>query len=356
MIDLTPRPKAFQEAYSAIRENLLNCKTESFVPSLFEILTFIGGSSKSGRALSDRVVNAIEVNAITPAGALSTIQQIRQEVQEFHQAITEIVRLFTLLGIASDRPESGIYEIGVVIPPALVGNDLDGLRNELHELNKHFRTLRQLAGDGSADLKIRSIASSGLEFFLDSPYATATLFVAAIERVSALYKKVLEIRVLRRQLEDKDVPPAAISPIRDHETEMIEGELERIRDDLINSHGNVPRTDRRNELSVAFHHVLKFIANRIDKGTNFEVSTSPDETKPGAEESEESVGKEGSPGRTPITKGSIMRSLERHESPVLLVDYQPTDDDQAAGASPTGPMRKAKKRVSRGKDSRRKKS
>lgn len=86
-----------------------------------------------------------------------------------------------------------------------------------------------------------------------------------------MYKSNLEIKNLKKNLEEKKLPEHLISPFAQHMKEMVDGGLKSIAKDIVVEFYKVPDKERRNELLNHLSKALKILADHIDKGATFEV-------------------------------------------------------------------------------------
>lgn len=322
--------QSYKAALEEFESYLITSPTNSFVPSQQRILNAIGGTDKIGAGLLHRINSLLDENQITPADALAKMQALYEEVVQFHTTLVGLSRSFVDLNVGTEDPSGETYELGILIPKELVENDLDGLNKELKRLDQHLRTFAEIVHSDPKSLKIRSLGTGSLEFFLDSPATVAAAVMLAVERLVALYKQILEIRNLRKGLEDKKFPPGTVKLVKDHEAQLITDELDAIRDEIITENYKSGDLARKNELKNALTSALKYLADRIDRGVDFEAR--PPTTPPGTQ-SDQEEGPAGGPSGTArqnaeiVSKsGSVMVGLERSTTPVLQLLDQTTGD------------------------------
>jgi len=307
--------EAFQQALKALEEALAKCESNSFVPSHERILEAIGGADKVGVGLDLQLHAILEEEQITPASALTRIQKHRQEVVAFHQRLTQLVACFEALKVGTDAPEENEAELGVLMPRDLVENDIAGLSKELRLMDRYLKILAEIVGGKVESFKIRSLGTDSLDVYLTASAVVAAFIMAAVERVAALYKQILEIRVLRIQLEEKKVPTTAV---RKHEDEAVKLGIDEISKDLLREFYRGKDAARRNELRGWLVLALKFMADRIDKGVDIEATVAPHMEE---REGEKETAAESSPEKDAVAaiarSGHVLRALSRVPEPVL---------------------------------------
>jgi hypothetical protein len=329
-IDSTDEAAAnmFTEALTDVYATLSRSPSISEPPSQAKILEEIGASDKIGTGLSDRIQAVLDTNNVTPANALAELQKIAAEVEHFAGIVKQTIEGFEALHIDYDRLLPGETEFGVLIPWAVIDSNLEGLQKETREFDKALKIVSELVEESPQSPHIRSVGSSNLQLFLSSTPAIAACLIAAVERLCALYKQILEIRSLRKQLREKSLPKELTAPIEAHEEIMASNEIEKIADALVKEFSKVKDKGRENELRNGLVVTLRFFAAQIDAGVDMEARSEPPKAKTIADDQGESI-------KSPKTKraleearrlaariqsgGTVMRTLKRGGGPVLTL-------------------------------------
>ena len=316
---------ALSELYSALDESPSN----SAAPSRLIIFEEIGASNKLGLGLRKRIQNILEANNVTPANALAELQKVLEQMTRFSQTITQMIAGFEELKIEYDDLSPGETEIGITVPFLVVSSNLEGVGTELDEFDKALKIFGELVEENPTSPKIRSIGSSALRIFLESTPGIALCIATALERLCALYKQILEIKLLRKKLGEKALPEKITEPIEAYERQIARKAIEKIADDLIKEFSNRKDKARENELRNGVRGALRFFAEQIDKGVDMEVRSEPPKAKAVAETEGESVKSPAAKralekARTIATRiqntGKAMRVLARAKEPILALD------------------------------------
>ena len=144
---------------------------------------------------------------------------------------------FEALKVPYEALEPGESEIGVLVPWAVVHSSLEGVQKELHRFDNALKVIGELVEDNAESPEIRSVGSSTLQVFTNSTAGIALCFAAAIERLCALYKQILEIKLLRKQVREKCLPENVSASIEAHEEQVAEKGIDKIVDALIREFG-----------------------------------------------------------------------------------------------------------------------
>lgn len=267
--------EAFKTDLGTLKDALSGASSNFTVPTRRNIYDEIGATEVIGQGLLDRIEEVLSKNHYTPAAAVGELQKTVQDVTTFHQAINTICSSFESLSIGCDDLEEGEIEIGLSLPKELVGEDISSIEKELHQMQVAFKGFKEVAGDDASDMHISSISASEWQFFLDSLPATATLVSVALERIVALYKTNLEIKLLNKQLEERNLPPEATAPLKKYVDDHIKAEMQNISDELVNEFYSGKDEKRKNELRTHLTVSLTYLGERIEHGATIEVRAEP---------------------------------------------------------------------------------
>jgi hypothetical protein len=322
----------FREALADLYAALDQSPSISAAPSQLEILQEIGGADKTGLGLRERIQSTLDANNVTPANALAELQKILEGVTHFMEVVVKTVEGFDALKIPYDELEPGETEIGVQVPWPVIHSNLEGFQKELHEFDKALRIFGEVAEDNPQSPKIRAVGSSTLQVFIQSTPAIAVCVAAALERLCALYKQILEIKLLKKQLREKSLPDKVTASVEEHQQQLADKGIEKIANDLIREFSKKRDKQRQNELRNGMRAALRFLAAQIDAGVDMEVRSEPPRAKDVAEGEGENI----KSAKTKIAlekarktvvrikrAGVAMRALKRAGEPILALKQPP---------------------------------
>lgn len=267
---------------------LTDFPTDEFSPAWRQALDELGGTDILGERLKDRVKLILERNQITPATALQEIQQILKELQDFDNAINNVINGFQHLGIGAEELEPGECELGVLVPREAVHNNIKEFSEELKDLNLIFETFSELASGERETFKIKNLSSSDLTIFLETIPLVAACIAHAVERIVTIYKTLLEIKKLKGDLKKQGLKEEDMKGISKHANSLMKNEIEKLAIEIVEEYYRKNDGGRKNELTNAVTLSLNKLANRVDQGFNIEVRAEPlEEISEEAQESEE---------------------------------------------------------------------
>ncbi|MEM7803282.1 MAG: hypothetical protein AAF545_00015 [Pseudomonadota bacterium] len=313
-----------------LRERLRKVPSNSFSPGWRLIVQEIGGIDNLGDTLISRLDEVFARNQITTSVALEEIRAIHESHERFFDAASEGLSSLQHFEIGSEELEAGEAEVGVLIPRAAVDNSLAGLGKELDELDGLLRVFSEIVSQQRPTLQIRTISSSEFQIFLESVTPIAACVAFAIERVVALYEKLLNIRRLRQELQDEDVPDDMLAGVQDHANGLMTKGIEGLVEEVLSQFHTGNDEGRVNELKIELRMTLKRIANRIDRGYNIEVRAEPTAEEPNEDEANKDPEAEKRRAQEQIIRDAsvTLRYRKLHGEPILSLPEQEPDDGE----------------------------
>lgn len=267
-----------------LRTALAGSITNEYSPTWVQALQGLNIYDLTGERLANRLDEIFSRNQITPSVALDEVSQVFDALQGLRTNVLSLRDGLAGLGIGAEELSPGLAELGFLVPRKAVKNDLRDFGRELQQLDRTLGVFAEVATGTREGFQVRSIASSDLSVFLDALPKVAACAAVAIERVVALYKKLLEIRRLRQELADQGVPAEKLSGIESHADEFMKAGLKPLVEEIIAEYYQGNDKKRANELRKNLESSLNEIATRVDRGYHFEVRVEPLPTAPEGED------------------------------------------------------------------------
>lgn len=270
-----PQQPQYQQQTSQYLSQLLaalkGAKVNTLSPTWQQVLDELGAKDLTGENLAATIEDIFSKNQITPSVAQVELQDLLNRLQQLSSAFDQLLGGFRTLRIGAEELDPGECELGVLVPRSFLDNRLDRFASELEELNRIFSVFAEISTGSRPGFEIKTISSSDLSVYLETSAILGACIATAIERVIALYKQLLEIRKLQGELAKQGVAKKNLTGIEDHANSVMEEGIDKFVKELISAY--LPKGDigRKNELSTELKYSLKKLANRIDRGFNFEV-------------------------------------------------------------------------------------
>ncbi len=317
---------AFKTAYSELEKILTDSQLNFVGPIRHAIFIEIGADRRIGVGLLSRVRDAISQNQIVPSQAHKEITEINVDIVKYFNDLNQVDTVFTDLEIEYDELGHGAFEVGISMPHDISGETLEGLEKEIHKVDSLLKTFNELVCQDSSSPIVKTISASEWQFFINSVPEVAACIAIAIERIVALYKSNLEIRLIKEQLTEKKLPKNVTKPLEDHIKKAVKEEIDKLSANIVESNYKQEDIGRKNELIVKLSKDLTYLADRIDKGATFEVRAEPTK-KPEEQEGEEEKFKKDMIRYKKENKlvvdvnriSHIISALERSDGPTLML-------------------------------------
>jgi len=270
-----PAEPTYQTNFVAAKENLYGILDQSpvnnFSPGWKQILKEIGGEDLFGSGLKRVISEILSENQITPAAALTKINTVLTQSENFKSWVDSVVNGLKNLRIQSEELKGGQCELGYSIPRAYVHSKLKQLNKEIWEINFILNNISEAVTGEKQDYEVRTISSTDYMLFIEIGLRVGKVLSSAIKEILSTYKTILEIKKLRNEMSGKGVPETKTEGIEEHANSLMEAEIKKIVSGIMKEMPKSIDTGRRNELSVGVTFSLNKIANRIDNGFNFDV-------------------------------------------------------------------------------------
>jgi len=266
---------------------LAEAQQNHYPPTRLAMMRRLGADTLFGDLARARIERAILEAHSGPATVVTLLDEFRTELLRFRQAASATRKGLLGMGVElSERPPDEC-EVGIVIPSAMTGEKLTPLTEQLNRWNKILRTFAELAGEDEREITVKAVASGSVELYVIAACTTASLLVTALEKLADLYKKILEIQTLRKQLKNLNAPVAEPEKIREHEKSLLKGGIDDLVRDLLKQTTAKLEVTRKNELKTQLTISITQMASFIDAGGSVEVSAPPPEDEEDDVESED---------------------------------------------------------------------
>lgn len=266
---------------SKLEDALAKAPSNEFSPVLRKTMEELQFAEYFGTSLLERIQSVFSKNQITPARAQDELKVIFEKIKDISNAINQVLAGLSAVYIDSDVLKPGECEVGVLIPREAIKNTLGNLTKELNEIDIIFGGFEEIVTGKRSGIQLRTISSSEPSFFFDTLPAVAAFTAVAVERILSMYKTLLEIKKLNKDLKEKGISSDDLKGIERHANELIEKGVEILIPELFEKYATKLERQRENELKNSLRISLNKLANRIDRGYNVEVRAEPipDENK-----------------------------------------------------------------------------
>lgn len=258
-------------ALKSLRSILPEVESNNISPSWQQLLQELGLYDLMGDRLLTQIESIVQRNNITPTIAFDEIDSLLSQLNNLKKGIDELLSGFQSFDIGEEELQLHECEVGILIPRKAVDNRLDKFRKELDDLDFILKHFSEITLGEQQPLEINTISTCDINLLLEYAPKAAAFLALAIERIVALYKNILEVKRLRQELEENDIPSQALESIDQHLNTKMETGIEEFVSEEFEKFCTVEDEGRKNELQNGLLISMNKIANRIDRGFNFEV-------------------------------------------------------------------------------------
>ncbi|MEW6194276.1 MAG: hypothetical protein AB1521_03850 [Bacteroidota bacterium] len=305
---------------SRLEESLKKSPSNDFSPVWRKTLEELQFDEYFGTNLLSKIELIFSKNQITPARALDELKKIFEKLKEISESINQVLSGLSKIKIEAEILKPGECEVGVLIPREAIKNTLGNLTKELNEVDIIFSNFEEIVTGKRSGIRLRTISSSEPSFFFDTLPAVAAFTAVAVERILALYKNLLEIKKLHKELKENGVPEDDLKGIEQHANELIEKGVEKLLPELFDKYAVKLERQRENELRNSLRISLNKLANRVDRGYNIEVRAKPpEEKKEGDIEEASSINKDSTNIKVVLEKSKSLRFIKSSGDPILCL-------------------------------------
>lgn len=329
---------AFRQEVENFTKALDAAESNRAYPTLRMILDEIEASQYLGVGLKSNVRKVLRDNNLTPHQALSELKKLLANVQKFHANVLATLDGMESFTIQADELEPGAGEIGFSFPRLRFDNTCRGFGEELKKIDVALKPFAELTDANELNVKLRKISSSDWQLFIDAAPSTILCVVITIERIVALYKSNLEIKKLKKELENKSLPAEIIKQIEKYLDDRIEPEIRKIAEETVETHYRKADDGRKNELNNALTFSLKYFADKLDTGVTVEFRAQLPEQPDSVDDADdnkallENYEVHRKLVQSVNKKAHDLAKLDRSDAPVLAIELQgAVSKDQGSG-------------------------
>lgn len=229
------------------------------------------------RRLKQDLINSLTGSDLTPAVALEAVLKIQEKAERLLTNAKNLSESAEFFEIYSDIPNDDEFDFTISIPRAAVSNELDDFGRELVRLDKLMGVFSELSTGSRQDFTIKAITSTDLTVILHSLPAVAVMIATALERITAIYEKMLNIVNLHKQMKSSSLPENVLKDMEKFIAKTLKDEIETAAREIESKFIRKVDTGRRNELKNELRNCLRELASRFDRGYIFDIRGSEQE-------------------------------------------------------------------------------
>ena len=259
------------EAREALQTWLETAPSNTFPPAYLSWMTELRIEFLVATDLAAAIDQCFDGTDLTPSTAHNSVAEISASIEIAHRHLAAIRTAFESFSVGDGSLLPNDYEVGVQIPRGEVDNSLEGLGREFGQLNRILGAFIELTDGSPPPIEVRTISSSDFSVYLQMLPGAAAALAYALDKVLDLYKKYLDIRVIKDQMVANEVSPDVVAALDADTTTKFEEGLEEIVSDTIREFARETVAPPDPEIEVKVRFAVSDIASRVDAGYTIQV-------------------------------------------------------------------------------------
>lgn len=322
---------AFRTEYESLLSSVEISDPDLYQPYAKQVIEEINIDELLGEQLKKNIASIIDAAPYDHVAIATGLKKIRENIKTTVGSIVAIETSFSSLEVEFERVEDDECEIGFMISQDITGQNLATLIKEFKSIERLAHAFNELTDSQQYSPKVRTISSSWWQVFLEIDVVQVAAWTVAIERIVALYKSNLEIKMLKKQLEANNISKEITALLEQEINRKVEISIAELAKELRQQHKE-DSDQRANEIETQLKQGLIYLANRLSQGAQVEINVSKLEAAD-AESTESPKEREKLEKFDAARKGAYIASsktaaLEDRSSDTQLLP-NPTDDELA---------------------------
>ncbi|MCI5146760.1 MAG: hypothetical protein D3923_14850 [Candidatus Electrothrix sp. AR3] len=253
--------------YAALDNSLVN----ELSPAWYQLLIDLKIDDMFGNNLIERIKKIIATNNITPASAKIDLDILFSKLNKIISSFTQIAAGLQYFNVGLDELAKGECEIGILIPRSSIENNLENLKDEIVELTFILNNFSELFSGEKQRYELKTLSTTDPLITVGTLIGIAAGFAKAVGYIIDNYKKLLEIKKLKNELENQGLPADSLQGIKKYCNEYMEKKIKELMIEFEKDCNLITEENRKQEVLNGVSISLNKIANRVDRGYNFEV-------------------------------------------------------------------------------------
>lgn len=263
----------FRSKYAALTKAVEATPSSFLLPSYMQFFQDLHLSAWIGSSLAKRITDAVASQALSPEETVALLTVLQGELKAVTEDISKLDGALASREVEYEELDPDSAEFGVSLPKATVGESTRDLAFELTHVERLFTSFNEMAGKGTDPPKIRTIASSWWQIFIELDATQVAAYSFALERIIALLKNSYEIRAIQKSLSEKKgfIPDGFADQLGEQIASGMKAGISQLAADLRKEYANNANEERTNELQVQLKLELTHLAKRLTEGAEVEL-------------------------------------------------------------------------------------
>lgn len=224
-----------------------------------------------GDNLFEKVKSIIALNSLSPATALTALQEFFQEFSKKFSVLKAIDSGLGELEAPFEKPDSGDCEIEMKIPISDDNSSLEELAKEAKEWNLIVKTVTEIFDKDNPESKLKTISNGSWELYLISTTLVLYGLAKCLKSVNLVLEELVKAKKLIQDLVGIKAPQASIDALDAHINSIVETRFREVSEEIVNTNYHSDDMGRKAELKTALTIVLKKLSKKISEGSSVDL-------------------------------------------------------------------------------------
>jgi hypothetical protein len=199
---------------------------ETITPSIAVAIKSMGGEEFFVPEVVDKVKEAVQKNAMTPAVARDFVKALVENRSKFLDTVSSAKDSLKKLHAEGSRLEAGSADMAFLIPRDIFKNELGSFGEELKFINRLVEHFSEAATGTAEPAQLEGLSSSVPTIALIAALPVLSLLGDVINKFLEAWERIERIRKVRSDLSDLGVPGPALDHINEQITTTVEKVVE----------------------------------------------------------------------------------------------------------------------------------
>lgn len=258
---------------------------DAISPSQMDAIEAMGGKEFFDPALSSRIRNAVQTNAMTPSVAASIVKDIASRRSRFLTTVRSAKQNLEKLNVTESGLQVGGADLAFIIPRSIFKNELGSFAKELAFINRLVEHFNEAITGEVKPAELEQLSSSDPTVALLAAIPVISTLGEVVNMFLETWKKVEEIRAMRTKLSEMGLKGAALNEL----TEQVETTVDEVVEESTKLvMAKFPgESGRKAELENAIRSDTHRLFGQIERGLTVEIRANADDRQGGDSQQEE---------------------------------------------------------------------
>ncbi|MBZ5531925.1 MAG: hypothetical protein LAO20_10880 [Acidobacteriia bacterium] len=273
LTDLTSSPaepqhqEALADALASLEASAPKLR-DAITPTQAVDINAMGGGDFFDPAMSNKVKNAVQTNAMTPSVARDYVQDLTSKRAGFLETVRGAIKNLKTLKLQEAPLETGSADIAFLIPRDIFSNHIGLLAKELSFINRLVEHVSEAVTGEVQPAVLQQLSSSDPTVAVLAAVPVILAIGKVVDMFLDSWKKFEEIRTMRAKLSDMGLKGRALEELTEHVETSIDELVEESTKLVLTGYS---KDGRKSELENGVRTDIRRLFGQIERGLKVEI-------------------------------------------------------------------------------------